>query len=319
LRRGEIQLSEDQAKKFSEHVFRCTLCARCRSVCPVDIDTRGLQMALRESLVDMGHYPKNLDLILDSVNTEHNPLNYPNDERAAFLEWLDDVPEDMYQKEKADVVYFVGCISSFSPAVQSIPEAFIDILNKSGLEFSIMGENEWCCGYPLICGGMQKNAEEVRKHNIEMVKSLGAKTVVASCPSCYNTWAYEYETDLEVFHATQFIQKLINEGTITLNKIEGKAAYHDPCDLARNSDVYDEPREVIKATGLEIVEFPQNRKMGYCCGGGGDLEAVDADIARKSAERFAGIVAKTEVDELITACQQCIDPSNPRKEVKQCR
>jgi heterodisulfide reductase subunit D len=305
MQRGEIVLDAEQAKKFSDHVFKCTLCARCRSACPVDVDTRGLQIALRKSLVDAGQYPENLNLMVDSMNQENNPLNYPNDERAAFVEYFDDPPDDLYQKEQAEVVYFVGCISSFSPAVQSVPEAFISVLEKADVNFSIMGEDEWCCGYPLIAAGMKERAESLKAHNIERVKQLGAHTVVTNCPSCYNTWAFEYDTDLEILHSTQYIKRLIAEKKIALNPLAGTAAYHDPCDLGRNSNVYEEPREVIAATGLNLMEFPENRERGYCCGGGGDLEAIDADSAHQFSEALAGIVQEAGVSEFITACQQC--------------
>lgn len=305
LKMGEIKLGKDQEKKFSDNVFLCTLCSRCKSTCPVDIDTRGLQMILRENLVNMGTYPEKIDLIKNSIKTERNVLSYPNDERAAFLEFLNDVPEDLYQKESADVIYFVGCMSSFSPAVQSIPEAFIEILKKAEVEFAIMGTEEWCCGFPLIVGGMKGKVEEVKKHNVEMVKKLGARTVVTTCPSCYNTWTRHYETDLEVLHSSQFIMRLLEEGRIKINKIEGKVAYHDPCDLGRNSGVYEKPRELIKATGLNVVNLAESRGRAFCCGGGGDLEAIDAKLANTIARKLAEVVESSGVDELVTACQQC--------------
>ncbi len=305
IRKGEIKLKKDGKKKFSDNVFKCTLCSRCRPACPVDIDTRGLQIALRESLVEMGIYPEKLDLLVDSINQEHNVLNYPNDERASFLDFADDVPDDMYQREKAEVVYFIGCMAAFSPAVQSIPEAFIEVLKKAEIDFAILGENEWCCGFPLIVGGMKKKAEEIKKHNIEMIKKLGAKTVVLSCPSCYNTWIKEYNTDLEVMHSSQYIKKLIDEGKIKIKQTTGKTTYHDPCDLGRNSDVYKEPREVIKATGMELVEMAENKDQALCCGGGGDLEAIDAELANNIAKTLAYAVEDTGMDTVITACQQC--------------
>lgn len=305
LKMGEIKLGKDQEKKFSDHVFQCTLCARCRSTCPVDIDTRGLQMVLRENLVNMGTYPEKIDLIENSINTERNVLSYPNEERAAFLEFLDDAPEDLYQKQMADVIYFVGCMASFSPAVQSIPEAFIEILKKAGVDFAIMGSEEWCCGFPLIVGGMKSRVEEVKKHNLEMARKLGARLIVTTCPSCFNTWTREYETDLEVLHASQFIMRLMEEGRIKINKIAGRTAYHDPCDLGRNSGVYEKPRELIKATGLELVNLAESRGRAFCCGGGGDLEAIDAKLANTIARRLAEVVERSGVDELVTACQQC--------------
>src|SRR3989337_1437338 len=97
-----------------------------------------------------------------------------------------DAPEGAYQGEGAEVVYFVGCIASFSPAVQSIPEAFVQVLTRAGIDFTILGDREHCCGFPLIVAGMRDAAEAVRRHNIATIRQVGAKTVVFSCPSCYN-------------------------------------------------------------------------------------------------------------------------------------
>lgn len=304
LRNGTIKPGSEEFKKFSDNVFKCTLCARCRFVCPTDINTRGLQMALREALVHTGHYPQNLNMAKEALEAEHNPLNFPNESRAEFIEFMDDPPDDLYQKEKAEVVYFVGCIASFSPAVSSIPEAMINILNHAGIDFAVMGENEWCCGFPLIAAGMHRDAQYLKDHNLERIRQLGAKTIITGCPSCYNTWTEEYETDAEVLHASQFLKRLIDQGKLKVSKSASSASYHDPCDLSRNSGVYDEPRAVIDSC-VQLRELPEFRERGFCCGGGGDLEAVDADLANKIAGGLADIVAGNQVEELITGCQQC--------------
>ena len=77
---------------------------------------------------------------------------------------------------------------------------------------------------------------------------MGAKTVVFTCPSCFHTWKHLYDTDVKLMHASQLIAELIKDGRIKLKKdINVVATYHDPCDLGRNTGIYEEPREVIQA------------------------------------------------------------------------
>lgn len=306
---GGVKPEEPECREFSTALFSCTLCSRCAAVCPVKIDLPGIWLQLREQMVRGGIYPKGLDQAKAAIATEHNVLAYPNEERATWVEFMTQAPGDCFQRTKAEVVYFVGCMSSFSPAVQSIPEAFVQLLTRTGVEFTILGEQEWCCGFPLIAAGMREAAEELKRHNIEKMREKGAKKVVFTCPSCYKTWKQEYHSSLagiELFHSTQFIDLLIREGKIRFHQMENKATYHDPCDLGRNSGVYLSPRRVITAIpGLSFVEIAQNKDRGYCCGGGGDLEISNPQLTSAVAGRTLAVIRDTRADLLVTACQQC--------------
>jgi len=304
---GPKELDDEKLKKFSEMVYRCTLCGECSVSCPVSIDSKSLWTALRETLVEMGHYPEVAKRMKANILQAHNVSGDENEERTEWLEFLDELPDDHYQKEKAQVAFFVGCVASFFPLVQKIPLAFVEILTKAEVDFTLLGGEEWCCGFPLIGAGMRKEAEVLIQHNLEAVKAKGVEKVVFACPSCYHTWMEEYKTDIEIFHSTQFIKKLIDEGKIQFKEKKMKVTYHDPCDLGRASGVYEAPREILRAIpGVELVEMSDSKEQCKCCGGGGNLEMVDPELSAALAQAKIDQIQATGADTVITACQQCV-------------
>lgn len=292
-------------KKISDDAFLCLLCGRCAKFCPAMVDTVSLGISIREMLVSKGIVPENLKLVADMSKEVKNVLGLPNEDRAMWTEYSPAPPPT--GEKGVDVVYFVGCMASFSPAVQDIPVAVSQILDAAGVKYTILGSDEWCCGYPLILAGMKDLAAEFIKHNLEKVREVGAKTVIFSCPSCFLTWRTEYNVDgLELLHHTQFILRLIKEGRLRLGPVRLKVAYHDPCDLGRKSKIYDEPREVIKSIpGVELVELPHSREESLCCGGGGDVEIVDEDFPGRVGAEVLIEARKAGAEALVTACQQC--------------
>ncbi|MFH1951942.1 MAG: heterodisulfide reductase-related iron-sulfur binding cluster, partial [Pseudomonadota bacterium] len=305
------KISHDQIGEIWKGTYRCTLCGRCMEVCPVGIGLKGLWKGMREDFVRDGHFPPILQIVQEAVNNQHNPMDYDNEERAMWIDFMDDPPDDLFQKEKAQVVYFIGCVSSFSPAVQMIPEQFCEILTKTDTDFTILGEKEWCCGFPLLLAGMHEGVEKLKQHNIDAVKEIGASTMVFSCPSCFHIWSHEYSKHLKgvrLLHATQFLEELIDTGKLKLAKeLTGTATYHDPCDLGRSSGVYGAPRRVIQSIpGLKFVELPENSRKALCCGGGGDVEMYDDALTAKIAAKRAGQVRDAGADICATACQQCV-------------
>ncbi len=304
---GPKHLDEEKLKKFSEMVYRCTLCGACSVGCPVSIDSRNLWVALRETLVEMGHSPKAMDQVKSSLLDVHNILGKENIERAGWIESLGEIAERAYHKDKAQVAFFVGCVASFFPMVQKIPKALVEIMNRTGVDFTLLGGEEWCCGFPLIGAGMKKEIEPLIRHNLDKMKEKGVERVVFACPSCYHTWLEEYKAEFEIFHSTQFIKKLIDEGKITFNEKKTKVTYHDPCDLGRVSGVYDPPREVLRSIpGVELVEMDDHREHCKCCGGGGNLEMVDPELSAALAQDKVTQIQATGADTVITSCQQCV-------------
>ena len=294
-------------KEYSETPYLCTLCGRCTMVCPAFIDTRELRIATRGFMVEKGVYPQVMSQLAETLKRVHNIIGEPNEDRPSWTQALGEVPKDMFQREKAKVVYFVGCVASYFPMTKRIPQSFVQILDKAGVDFTILGGEEWCCGFPLTAAGMKKDAEALIQHNLEKVKEKGAEKVVFACPSCYHTWMDQCKTNIEIFHSTQFIKRLIDEGKISFKEKTTKVTYHDPCDLGRASGVYEAPREILMAIpGVELVEMEGNRAQCKCCGGGGNLEMVRPDLSAAIAQAKIEEIKATGADMVITACQQCV-------------
>jgi heterodisulfide reductase subunit D len=298
-----IQLSEDVV----DSLFNCLGCGACEVACLPKVQTKEIVRAERTLLVDSGYYPDSIKGVAESLEKNYNISNEDNEDRAEWREDVPDLPATMYEKDRAEVVYFVGCVSSFFPMVQKIPQNFVQIMDKSELDFTILGGQEWCCGFPLIQAGMHKKAEKLIAHNLEKIQEVGAKRVVFSCPSCYRTWNEFYDTDVELLHSSHLLEQLLKEKKIPLKELDLTVTYHDPCDLGRNSGVYEPPREVLKMIpGLELVELKDNRQKSVCCGGGGDVEMANPDLTSEIAQMKIDEIQKTGADIVVTPCQQCI-------------
>ena len=308
---GPKSLGDGAYAHFSEGVYDCTLCGRCAVVCPVHIQTRDLWIAMREQCVAEGVYPELLNVLQENVTTHYNISGDDNANRLIWTDNLPQVPEGI-RAAKAEVVYFVGCVSSFYPLTYPIPQGFATVMDRLGINFTTLGGAEWCCGFPLIIAGMGQAAHDIIKHNVEAVRAAGAKTLVASCPSCYHTWKHEYEhvigepLGFEVLHATEVMVDWIDEGRLKLGPFEHPVTYHDPCDLGRTSGIYDPPRRIIQAIpDVQFTEMEDHGEYSLCCGGGGDVEMADADLSAAIARRRLGQAEATGAKVLLSACQQC--------------
>ncbi len=301
---NKLQLNEDTEKA----VFTCLGCGACEAVCLSSVKTKELIFRDRECQVGEGFYPKIVDRLVKTLEGSKNISDDDQEDRAEWQELIKKFPEENFEKEKAEVLFFVGCVASFFPLVQKIPANMATIMKKAGVDFTILGGDEWCCGFPLIGAGMPDKLEKMKEHNLKKVADVGAKKVVFTCPSCFHTWKHQYNTNVELVHASQFINELIKTGKIKLKKeIKVRTTYHDPCDLGRNTGVYEEPREVIKAIpGIDFVELPTNRKFSICCGGGGNVEMTDADLSAQVAQMKLDAIQSVGAEMVVTACQQCV-------------
>jgi heterodisulfide reductase subunit D len=309
---GHRAPTEEMIQQFSEGAFDCTLCARCNVVCPVGIDTRPLWIAMREQLVALGKYPTAFDRLLETVSANYNISGDPNENRLGWTANMAAVPEGLDRKAGAEIVYFMGCVAPFYPMVYSVPQSFVLLMDKASVSYTTMGGEEYCCGFPLIIAGMGQEAHDMMRHNVETVRAMGAKKLVAACPSCYHTWKHDYPEILgeplgfEVLHETELLADLVAAGAFDLKPVNRLVTYHDPCDLGRTSGIYEEPRQIIEAIpGITLAEMKDCRENSLCCGGGGDVEMANAETAWAVAGTRMRQAEETGAQFIITACQQC--------------
>jgi heterodisulfide reductase subunit D len=249
-------------------------------------------------------------MIRDNLKESRNVFDEENEERAEWVEDMDDPPEDLFIRDKADAVYFTGCTASFFPVAQKIPIALAETFKAGDIDFTLMGKDEWCCGFPLLGAGLMDMFQEFVDHNIDAVKKRNAQQVVFSCPSCFQMWKehYPYKAHgIKIVHSTQFLLEMIQNKSLSFSNVPLKVTYHDPCDLGRGAKVFNAPREVIRSIpGIEFVELPANHKNCICCGGGGNLEMVDAELSTNIAKQKIEEVLGTGAQAVVTACQQCV-------------
>lgn len=293
--------------EIEKSVFSCLGCGACTAACFPSLKTKEMVFQNRECLVHEGLYPKIADRLAKHVEENFNISNEDNEERDEWRENLKDVPESVFDKKRADVIYFVGCVASFFPMVQKIPANMAEIMERGGVDFTILGGDEWCCGFPLIGAGMPEKIKTLMEHNLQKVKEVGAKKIVFTCPSCYHMWKNFYEPEVELLCTSELLEQLLSEKRISLKEINATVTYHDPCDLGRNSGIFESPREVLKAIpGIRLIEMPNNRQMANCCGGGGNLEMVDPELSAKVAQLKIEEILETGADMVVTSCQQCV-------------
>ncbi|RJQ63705.1 MAG: (Fe-S)-binding protein [Desulfobacteraceae bacterium] len=299
--------SDEEWARLSEKTFRCTLCGNCQEICPVGIHLKDLWLSLREDMVHSKHYPKKIDMIRDNLANSHNVFDEDNQERSDWVEDMDEPPEHGFIKETAELIYFTGCVAAYFPLAQQIPIALAEILEAGAVDFTLLGEDEWCCGFPLLGAGLKELFQQFVDHNLEAVRKRKAKEIVFACPSCYQMWREYYPKEFKISHTSQYLTRLIKAGRIPMEPLELTVTYHDPCDLGRGARVFEEPREVIRAIpGIKFVELPRNRLNCQCCGGGGNLEMIDSTLSSEIAKSKIDEVLGTGAKAVVTSCQQCV-------------
>lgn len=292
-----------------EDVWLCATCNNCVSRCPRGVEIIDIMRALRRAVTELGiaKVPDSLRLTIKNISGVGNPLGEPEAKRAAWSQDLDVKPHTA----GTEILYFPCCIPEYDPSAQRIAKATVKILKAAGVDFGTLGDKARCCGESVRKAGDENAFQGLVESNLAAFKAAGVTAIVASSPHCYHTLKNEYPefgADFEVIHSSQYLLTLIRDGRLKLTKEVNKTVvYQDPCYLGRHNNIYDEPREVLRSIpGLKLVEFPDSRENGLCCGGGGGRIWMET----KSGERFSDIridqALEAGADTLAVACPYCM-------------
>jgi len=217
----------------------------------------------------------------------------------------------------SNILYYPGCLTKF--ALEDIQEKYKKILEKEGIDFIMLKDEELCCGSPVKNAGEPEAFKELAEKNLQIFKSHGVGTIITNCPACAVVLKKDYaeilgeKWDIEVKHMTEIIKPIdaslqLREGNGGKGKSEKKnktATYHDPCHLGRAMGIYDQPREIICSQGFELKEMELCRNKSYCCGGGGGVKSNFPELANSIAKDRINQAKKTGADILITPCPMC--------------
>ena len=300
-----------------EEIWACTTCRNCEDQCPVMNEHVDKIIDLRRYLVlTEGKMNPDAQRSMTNIERQGNPWGLNRKERANWRDTLEDVmiptaKELKKAGEDFDYLFFVGSMGSYDNRSQKMTQSFVRLLNKAGMKVAILGNEEKNSGDTPRRLGNEFLFQELANANIETFKKYEVKKIVTMDPHAFNTLKNEYPEfglEAEVYHHTELLEKLIKEGSLTpKNKVDEVITYHDSCYLGRYNNVYDAPREILKAIpGVKLVEPERKRENSMCCGAGGGLMWMEEDQGTRVNVARTEQLLETNPTIISTGCPYCL-------------
>lgn len=304
----KAQEGMEEEIKADKDIWSCITCEICNDMCPYKVDFSGFIQRMRGEAKECGNIP-----IYSQAGAVHTMERMTGmGQKQKRLAWLTD---DLKVRDKGEVFYFTGCVYQLgilyddrAPELKQVPANVVKILNAAGIE-PVVSNKEVCCGHDLLWSGDEKSFKRLMEQNIKTIQETGAKTVVFACAEGFRTFDMDYKDffgnlGFEVKHISQYLKDLIDQGKLQLTGDGSKVTYHDSCRLGRHEGVYDEPRDIIKATGADLVEMASTKEKAICCGVNAFVNC--GEVSKKMQVDRMLEVKETGAETMLTFCPKCL-------------
>jgi Fe-S oxidoreductase len=295
-------------------LWSCTNCGACVEECPVDIEhIDHIDGMRRHQVLIESAFPVEAAGMLRNLENKGDPWGMGGTRRGDWIGELDfEVPVvDGKIGDDIEYLFWVGCAGALEDRAKKTTKAIATLLHQAGVKFAVLGPAETCTGDPARRIGNEFVFSMLAQQNIETLNEAAPRTIVASCPHCFNTISREYPQlggNYEVIHHTQLLARLVDEGKIKpATAVKEKVTYHDPCFLGRHNKVFTPPRQIIDAVpGTTAEEMHRCKNRGFCCGAGGARMWMEERIGKRiNTERIEEALALNP-DTISTACPYCL-------------
>jgi glycolate oxidase iron-sulfur subunit len=214
-------------------------------------------------------------------------------------------------ERRARVAYFLGCVQGVMMAEGS--KATVEVLAENGCDITVP-KNVKCCGMPMVGYGFKDTARDMARHNIDLLLGLDVDAIVTDCATCgsslkeYPHWLEHdpvYAERARVFASkVRDISEFLDEIGIRppRGKVNARVTYHDPCHLCRAQGIREQPRAMLRAAGVALVEM---EGADTCCGSAGTQLITHYHTSVGVLERKMDHVAATEAEVIASGCPGC--------------
>jgi len=311
-KKGEEKVSLVGSGVSEAEIWACANCYACMERCPVLNEHVPVLIEMRRYLVSQGRVDARLQETLVNLTRYGNSFGKSPRQRGQWVRSLEAAPKDA-RKEAVDLLWFTGDYAAYDPRVQEASVATARILQAAGIDFGLLYEGEQNAGNDVRRVGEEGLFQMLVEKNLKSLSRAQFKRLLTTDPHSFHTLKNEFpwhEIDggekPPIQHHSELFDVLLSEGKIKVQRpLQQRVTYHDPCYLGRCNEVYDAPRRVLQAIGVELIEMPRHRSRSFCCGAGGGriwMEDIPGIKERPAENRVREAASLPDVSTLVVAC-----------------